>query len=84
MTRAKPRAAETPDARGGAPASEPALGKLTPVLELGFHHEQEESVPLTQRTVQHGIYQGFVAPAALYTALAFVMFRNRQTRIAQE
>lgn len=52
--------------------------------QLGFHHEQEESVPLTQRTVQHGIYQGFVAPAALYTALAFVMFRNRQTRIAQE
>lgn len=52
--------------------------------ELGFHHEQEEAVSLTQRTVQHTVYQGFVAPAALYTALAFVMFRNRQKRIAQE
>ena len=52
--------------------------------ELGLHHEQEESVPLTQRSVQHGIYQGFVAPAALYTALAFVMVRNRQKRIAEE
>lgn len=45
--------------------------------ELGFHHSQEESVPRTQRTVQHGVYQGFVAPGALFVALAFVMFRNR-------
>ncbi|MBI2213025.1 MAG: hydrogenase 2 operon protein HybA [Acidobacteria bacterium] len=50
-----------------------------PFENLGFHHSQEEAVPLTQRSVQHGVYQGFVAPAALYVALAFVMFRNRQS-----
>jgi hypothetical protein len=49
-----------------------------PFENLGFHYSQEEAVPLTQRTVQHGVYQGFVAPAALYAALAFVMFRNRK------
>ena len=52
--------------------------------QLGLYFDQEEAVSLTQRTVQHGIYQGFVAPAALYTALAFVMVRNRQKRIAEE
>jgi Fe-S-cluster-containing dehydrogenase component len=52
--------------------------KEMPFENLGFHYSQEEAVPLTQRTVQHGVYQGFVAPAALYAALAFVMFRNRK------
>jgi Fe-S-cluster-containing dehydrogenase component len=51
--------------------------KDMPFEKLGFHYDDEESVPATQRTIQHGIYQGFVAPAALYTALAIVMFRNR-------
>jgi len=52
--------------------------KEMPFEKLGFLYSQEEAVPLTQRTVQHGVYQGFVAPAALYAALAFVMFRNRK------
>jgi Fe-S-cluster-containing dehydrogenase component len=47
--------------------------------KLGFHFSDEASVPATQRSVQQGIYQGFVAPAALYTALAIVMFRNRNS-----
>jgi formate dehydrogenase beta subunit len=36
------------------------------------------SVPDTQRTLQHGIYQGFVAPLALYGALAVTLIRNRR------
>jgi Fe-S-cluster-containing dehydrogenase component len=48
-----------------------------PFEKLGFHFSDDESVPATQRAIQRGIYQGFVAPAALYAALAIVMFRNR-------
>lgn len=48
--------------------------------ELGFRFSHDESVPATQRSVHHGIYQGFVAPASLYAALAIVMFRNRARR----
>ena len=29
------------------------------------------------RAIQHGVYRGFVAPVAVYGALAFVMMRNR-------
>lgn len=36
-----------------------------------------ESVPSTQRTLQHGIYQGFIAPIALYGALAVTLITNR-------
>jgi hypothetical protein len=29
-------------------------------------------------SVQEGIYKGFIAPVALYTALGLVMLRNRK------
>jgi Fe-S-cluster-containing dehydrogenase component len=51
-----------------------------PFEKLGFRFAGDESVPSTQRAVQHGIYQGFVAPVALYAALSIVMFRNRAKR----
>jgi hypothetical protein len=35
-------------------------------------------VPDPQRTIQHGIYQGFVAPVALYGVLGAVLWRNRR------
>jgi len=45
--------------------------------KIGLMHEDEESVPHLQQTIQHGIYKGFVAPAALYAVLGGVMVRNR-------
>lgn len=51
-----------------------------PFAELGFEYSDPQAVPVTQRNVQQGIYQGFVAPAALYAALAIVMLRNRRSR----
>ncbi len=38
-----------------------------------------ESVPAYMRRVHHTLYQGFVAPVALYAALGFVMLRNRRS-----
>jgi Fe-S-cluster-containing dehydrogenase component len=45
---------------------------------LGLPALGEQSVPHLPESVQHFIYQGFVAPAALYAALATVMWRNRR------
>jgi Fe-S-cluster-containing dehydrogenase component len=55
-----------------------------PFENLGFRFDQEQSVPHVQQTVQHGVYQGFVAPVALYALLGAVMFRNRKTKKADE
>jgi Fe-S-cluster-containing dehydrogenase component len=48
-----------------------------PFDKIGLPDYGPESVPHTQRTIQHGIYQGFIAPLALYGALAAVVYRNR-------
>lgn len=45
---------------------------------LGFPSLGNEPVPELSETLQHAINQGFIAPLALYGALAIVMFRNRQ------
>jgi Fe-S-cluster-containing dehydrogenase component len=50
-----------------------------PFDKIGLPNYGPESVPNTQRTLQHGIYQGFIAPLALYGALAAVMYRNRRS-----
>jgi len=55
-----------------------------PFENLGFRFDDEQSVPHTQQTVQHGVYQGFVAPLALYGILGAVMFRNRRARKTDE
>ena len=44
---------------------------------LGLPVLEEDSHASLNRNVQHGIYQGMVAPAALYVALGGVMLRNR-------
>lgn len=49
-----------------------------PFEKLGFRFNDEQSVPHVQQTVQHGVYQGFAAPVALYALLGAVMFRNRR------
>ena len=45
---------------------------------LGLPVLEENSHASLNRNVQHGIYQGMVAPAALYLALGGVMLRNRK------
>jgi Fe-S-cluster-containing dehydrogenase component len=49
-----------------------------PFEKLGFRFSHEEPVPELQQTIQHGLYQGFIAPAALYMLLGGVMWRNRR------
>lgn len=49
-----------------------------PFEELGLPDLGEEGVPHVAQTVQHGVYQGFIAPAALYCVLGAVIFRNRR------
>jgi formate dehydrogenase beta subunit len=48
-----------------------------PFEKLGLPDLGPESVPATQRAVQHGIYRGFAAPIALYGLLGALAFRNR-------
>ena len=49
-----------------------------PFEKLGFKFNDEQAVPHTQQAVQHGVYQGFIAPVALYAILGAVAFRNRR------
>ncbi|RPH52841.1 hydrogenase 2 operon protein HybA [bacterium] len=79
------RLAETPDRYVPKVYGEHDLGGTqclylsdVPFEKLGFRFQQDEPVPELQQTVQHGIYQGFVAPLALYALLGAVMFRNRK------
>jgi formate dehydrogenase beta subunit len=52
--------------------------------KLGLPAYSDRPVPQTVRTVQHSVYQGFIAPVALYSLLAAVMWRNRKTTGAEE
>jgi Fe-S-cluster-containing dehydrogenase component len=49
-----------------------------PFEKLGLPDLGTEPVPTVAHAVQHGIYKGFVAPVALYAALAAVLVRNRK------
>jgi Fe-S-cluster-containing dehydrogenase component len=49
-----------------------------PFDKIGLPALGDESTPTLQRTIQHGIYKGFVAPVALYGLLGAVMLRNRK------
>ena len=49
-----------------------------PFEKLGFRFDDKRAVPDVQQTIQHGIYQGFAAPIALYAVLGAVIFRNRK------
>jgi Fe-S-cluster-containing dehydrogenase component len=49
-----------------------------PFEKLGLPELGEEPVPALNRTIQHGIYQGMIAPAALYAVMGGVMLRNRR------
>jgi Fe-S-cluster-containing dehydrogenase component len=48
--------------------------------QIGLPAYGPASVPEPQRTLQHGIYQGFAAPVVLYGVLATVLMRNRNRK----
>ena len=50
-----------------------------PFATLGLPALGSEPAPALSESVQQGIYQGFVAPAALLAALSFVTWRNRRS-----
>jgi formate dehydrogenase beta subunit len=54
-----------------------------PFEDLGLPVLGEDGVPDLQQTIQHGLYKGFVAPAALYGILGFVVMRNRTKQKAE-
>jgi Fe-S-cluster-containing dehydrogenase component len=49
-----------------------------PFDKLGLPDYGEQSVAERVKVVQHTVYKGFIAPVALYGALAAVMIRNRK------
>ena len=59
---------------------------LSPVSfqALGLPALGTEPAPALSETVQHGIYQGFIAPVALFGALSFVVWRNRRPSGGEE
>jgi Fe-S-cluster-containing dehydrogenase component len=52
--------------------------------KLGFRFDDKRAVPDVQQTIQHGVYQGFAAPIALYAVLGAVIFRNRNKNPDEE
>jgi Fe-S-cluster-containing dehydrogenase component len=48
--------------------------------KLGLPDLGDAPVPRRVRAVQHAVYQGFIAPVALYAILAGVLWRNRRRR----
>ncbi|MCB1182272.1 hydrogenase 2 operon protein HybA [bacterium] len=55
-----------------------------PFEKLGLPTLGEKSVPSLNRTIQHGIYKGMIAPAALYAVMGGVMLRNRKKNRDEE
>lgn len=92
LAEAKRRIAENPKKYKGYRKGEPArvYGEMeaggtqclylshVPFEKLGLPDLSSQAVPHVAQTVQHGIYQGFVAPVALYAVLGAVIFRNRK------
>jgi hypothetical protein len=48
-----------------------------PFEKLGLPALGDMAAPALARSIQHGVYRGFIAPAMLYTVLGLVMLRNR-------
>jgi Fe-S-cluster-containing dehydrogenase component len=85
LTEAKRRLEENPDRYYPKIYGEKDLGGTqvlylshVPFEKLGFRFSDEEPVPELQQTIQHGVYQGFIAPAALYVLLGGVIWRNKR------
>jgi Fe-S-cluster-containing dehydrogenase component len=85
LAEAHRRLAATPEAYQGGVYGETQAGGtaclyLSPVVfgPLGLPPLSDEPAPALVEKVQHGIYQGFVAPLALLGAFAVVSWRNHR------
>jgi hypothetical protein len=93
---AQQRIAERPERYWG-PDGEPKIfgltdGGGTQVLyladvnfeKLGLPTMDDEGVAKQARDIQHGLYRGFIAPAALYAVLGAVIWRNARAQKKEE
>ena len=55
-----------------------------PFTKLGLPEKCARSAASVSESLQHGIYQGFIAPIALYAGLAAVVVRNRKKSPPEE
>ena len=58
--------------------------KQVPFEKLGLPDLPENPIPQTSETVQHTLYKGFVAPAALFGLFTFAQYYNERRRQAAE
>jgi Fe-S-cluster-containing dehydrogenase component len=84
LAEAKRRVAEHPDRYQQKIYGESDLGGTqvlylshVPFDKIGLPQAGERGVPHVASTIQEGLYQGFVAPVALYAVLGAVLWRNR-------
>lgn len=91
LDEAKRRIAAHPDAYQGGVYGEREAGgtavlylAAVPFASLGLPALPGTPAPALGEAVQHGIYQGFVAPVALAAALGLVTWRNRRAPGARE
>lgn len=85
LTEAHRRIAEDPERYVGHVYGELDFGGTqvlylsgSPFEELGFAMERGRPTHEVQRALQHGLYQGFAAPAALYAVFAGILWRQRR------
>lgn len=55
-----------------------------PFEEIGLPDVGDQAVPHVSESIQHGIYQGFIAPAALFVILGGVVWRNKRAQDAED
>jgi Fe-S-cluster-containing dehydrogenase component len=55
-----------------------------PFEKLGLPDLGDQPLPELSETLQHAIYQGFIAPVVLYGALGIVIYRNRKKQSGEE
>ncbi len=91
LEEAKRRIAARPEAYHGGVYGEREVGgtavlylAAVPFAKLGLPELPGEPAPALGETIQHGIYQGFVAPVALVAALGLATWKNRRAARAQE
>jgi Fe-S-cluster-containing dehydrogenase component len=58
--------------------------KDVPFENLGLPKLPEEPLPQMSETIQHTLYKGFIAPAALYAIFTAAQYRNARKREAEE
>jgi Fe-S-cluster-containing dehydrogenase component len=55
-----------------------------PFEKLGLPDIGNQPLPELSETLQHAVYQGFVAPIVIYGALGLVIYRNRKRQSSEE